>query len=242
MARGPDGAVGAASDAVVRYYANADGDRVRMGNESRASGIVRVTLCSQCHRIFLHGLPTQLGTPAKYEIQSPAERAVEEPLTLARDATDGFNYLRVEQEGTISIIEVLAERISAPNESVFQRVGQEFTEALEMCHARTIVDLGHFVPTQHASAFVTTLIKLKKRWLERHLVPSESRAMADDTQRGLPHPTVKQLSFPVHRARPTAIAALAALPEGGCEMVLCGAPQSLVDVLKVTRLLRAPPV
>lgn len=239
IARGPEGSVGPPLDAVVRYYANSDSDRVRMGNESRASGQVRVTLCAGCHRIFLHGVPSLLGAPAKVDVLPPTGKNADEPLSLARDASDGFNYLRVAQEGTISIIEVLAERIGTPGESVYLRIGQEFTDALETCHARTVLDLGQFVPTQHASAFVTTLIRLKKRWLEKHLVPSEAQAMVQDPQKGSAQPTVRQLSFPVHRSRSSAIESLAALPEGGCEMALCGVPQSLVDVLKVTRLLRA---
>ncbi|MFO0867959.1 MAG: hypothetical protein U0935_03350 [Pirellulales bacterium] len=226
-------------DAAVRYYANADAERVRMGGESRASGHVRVTLCGKCQRIFLHGVPHLLGTPAKVDVSPPTSRSQDEPLRLARDASDGFNYLRLEQEGTISVIEVVSERIGSASEAVYHRISQEFTDALETCHARTVLDLGQFVPTQHASAFVTTLIRLKKRWLEKHLVPSEAKTLVEESTRGQPQPTVRQLSFPVHRSRPLAVAALAALPEGSCEMVLCGVPQSLVDVLKVTRLLRA---
>lgn len=227
-------------DAFVRYFANADADRVRMGNE-RATGHVRVTLCDKCHRIFMHGIANLLGSPAKVDVKAPSAETIslDEPLSLARDASDGFNYLRVEHEGSISIIQVLTERVGLPSEHTYNRIGQEFTDALETCHARTVLDLGQFVPTHHASAFVTTLIKLKKRWLEKHHVPVDSKAYAADAAKGGAQPTVKQLSFPVHRTRPLAIAALAALPDGNSEMVLCGVPQSLVDVLKVTRLLRA---
>ncbi|MFO0904440.1 MAG: hypothetical protein U0939_15655 [Pirellulales bacterium] len=247
VARGPETMSGPPPDAVVRYYANSDADRVRMGNESRASGHVRVTLCDKCHRIFMHGMPNILGTPAKVEVRPPAQGAIsiDEPLSLERDASDGFNYLRVDHEGSISIIQVLTERVGVPSEHTYIRIGQEFTTALETCHARTVLDLGSFVPTQHASAFVTTLIKLKKRWLEKHHVPDEGKTLEakageSDGAKGGGQPTVKQLSFPVYRTRPLAISSLTALPDGQSEMVLCGVPQPLVDVLKVTRLLRAP--
>ena len=240
VARGPESMSGPPPDASVRFYANADSDRVRMGSESRATGQVRVTLCDKCHRIFLHGLPSVLGSPAKVEVRPAAQESAsaDDGFGLARDASDGFNYLRVEHEGSVSIIQVLTERVGVPSEHTYVRIGQEFTEALEKCHARTVLDLGSFIPTQHASAFVTTLIKLKKRWLEKHHVPAESRAYEAEAAKGGGQPTVKQLSFPVHRTRPNAIAALTAMPEGHSEMVLCGVPQSLVDVLKVTRLLR----
>ncbi len=239
VARGPDGPMGPPLEAVVRYYATADSERVRSGSESRIAGHVRASLCSQCHRIFLHGVPSQLGAPAKVDVAPPVERQVEEPLMLARDATEGFQLLRVEHAAHHSLVEVLGERVGTLNDSVLQQISHEFSEALEACHPRTLLDLGNFVPPSQASVFVTVLIKLKKRWLEKHTVPGDPQG---DGTKGAPQPTVKQLSFPVFKARATGVKTLEAIADGSCELALCGVPNALVDVLKVTRLLRSPPV
>lgn len=239
VARGPDGPMGPPLETIVRFYATADVDRVRSGAESRTAGHVRACLCSQCHRIFLYGVPSQLGTPAKVEAAPPVERAIEEPLTLARDASEGFQFLRVEHATHHSVVEVLGERVGPLNESSLQQVAHEFSEVLEACHPRTLLDLGNFVPPSQASVFVTVLIKLKKRWLEKHTVPGDTQG---DGVKGAAQPTVKQLSFPVFKARATGVKTLEAIADGSCELALCGVPNALVDVLKVTRLLRSPPI
>lgn len=183
--------------------------------------------------------PPNLGVPAKVEVASPVERAAEEPLRLSRDATDGFQFLRVTHEAHHSIVEVLGEHIGPLNDVTLQQISHEFGEALETCHPRTLLDLGNFVPPSQASVFVTVLIKLKKRWLEKHTVPGDP---VGDGSKGAAQPTVKQLSFPVFKARATGLKTLEAIADGSGELALCGVPNALVDVLKVTRLLRAPPI
>lgn len=239
VARGPDGPLGSPLQSIVRFYATADAERVRSGAESRTAGHVRATLCTQCHRIFLFGVPSQLGVPAKVEVASPVERAAEEPLRLSRDASEGFQFLRVSHEAHHSIVEVLGEHVGPLNDVTLQQISHEFGEALEACHPRTLLDLGNFVPPAQASVFVTVLIKLKKRWLEKHTVPGDP---AGDGAKGAAQPTVKQLSFPVFKARGTGLKTLESITDGSCELALCGVPNALVDVLKVTRLLRAPPI
>jgi hypothetical protein len=187
----------------------------------------------------LYGVPSQLGAPAKVETASPIERVAEEPLRLTRDATEGFQFLRVTHEAHHSIVEVLGEHVGALNDATLHQIGHEFGEALEACHPRTLLDLGNFVPPSQASVFVTVLIKLKKRWLEKHSVPGDPQG---DGAKGASQPTVKQLSFPVFKARATGLKTLEAITDGGFELALCGVPNALVDVLKVTRLLRAPPI
>lgn len=238
VARGPDGPMGPPLETLVRFYATADIDRVRTGGESRTAGHVRASLCSQCHRIFLHGVPSQLGTPAKVEVAPAVERPPEESLKFERDATEGFQFLRVEHASHHSLVEVLGERVGPLNDAALQQISHEFTEVLETCHPRTLLDLGNFIPAAQASVFVTVLIKLKKRWLEKHTVPGDPTG---DGTKGAAQPTVKQLSFPVFKARPTGLKALEAITDGSCELALCGVPNALIDVLKVTRLLRSPP-
>jgi hypothetical protein len=48
---------GAAIDTEVMYYADADAKRSTFLNMFEEAGTVEATLCNDCRRIFLHGLP-----------------------------------------------------------------------------------------------------------------------------------------------------------------------------------------
>ena len=48
---------GAAIDAEVVYYADADAERGPFQSMFEEAGTVRATMCSQCRRIFLHAVP-----------------------------------------------------------------------------------------------------------------------------------------------------------------------------------------
>ncbi len=49
---------GAAIDAEVMYYADADAERSSFLSMFEEAGTVRATICNGCRRIFLHGVPT----------------------------------------------------------------------------------------------------------------------------------------------------------------------------------------
>jgi hypothetical protein len=48
---------GAAIDAEVMYYADADAERSSVLSMFEEAGTVRATMCNGCRRIFLHGVP-----------------------------------------------------------------------------------------------------------------------------------------------------------------------------------------
>ncbi len=48
---------GAAIDAEVMYYAAANAKRSSMMSMYEEAGTVRATMCHECRRIFLHGIP-----------------------------------------------------------------------------------------------------------------------------------------------------------------------------------------
>jgi hypothetical protein len=49
---------GAAIDAHLGYFTDAEANRSLMLGMFKESGVVRATICATCHRIFLHGFPT----------------------------------------------------------------------------------------------------------------------------------------------------------------------------------------
>ena len=241
VSRGPDSLAGRGAESTLKFYIDAESDRVQQGETVAPKGTIKALVCGDCHRLLLWAVPSALEGPAQME-PTVGPRGFDEPLALARDATDGYVYLRLDQEGLVSIIELLAERIKVLDDAVHQRIAQELLQAVEVSHARVLLDLGNFVPWYHSSAFVANLLKFKRRWLERHAVPGEGRS-ADDPPASPGakmhgQPTVRQLAFPIAKDRAAALAALTSAPEGTTEVSLCGVAQSFYDVLKVTRLCR----
>lgn len=48
---------GGAIDAEVTYYAAANAKRTSMLSMCEEAGTIRATMCTECRRIFLHGVP-----------------------------------------------------------------------------------------------------------------------------------------------------------------------------------------
>lgn len=48
---------GAAIDAELIHYANAEAQRTSILSMYEEAGTVRATMCNECRRIFLHGVP-----------------------------------------------------------------------------------------------------------------------------------------------------------------------------------------
>lgn len=238
MARGNSGLSLGSSDALVRYYVSAENERVQSGDSVLPAGIVRAMLCGQCHRMFLYGVPNLLEAPKRFETTPTVSRLDDEPLRLANDSGDAVRYLRVEQEGAITIVRIVTDRLNSMDDLVHRSISKEFAEVVEQCHPRTVLDLKELLPIYHSSAFVTNLIKFKRRWLEMHDIPEGRRDDGEAAGARPAQPSVRQLSFPVFPSRAAAIASLSALPDGRAEMALCGISQALVDVLRVTRMLR----
>lgn len=239
MARGNSGLSLGSSDALVRYYVSAESERVQTGDSVMPAGLVRAMLCGQCHRMFFYGVPNLLEAPKRFDATSSiSARLDDEPLQLARDSNDNVRFLRIEQEGPVTIVRIVTERMNFMDDVVHRSIGKEFTEVVEQCRPRTILDLRELLPAYHSSAFVTNLIKFKRRWLEMHDIPEGRRDDSDAAGSRPAQPSVRQLSFPVFPNRDAALNSLVGLADGRAEMALCGVSQALLDVLRVTRMLR----